>query len=133
MSRGVKVNRRILMRPERKPPQLLKLPFYEDAIAVFQGICDMPVSLELEVTTTFGEPTWTIAAYSGPRSFSGLTVNHIIPRTGKPLSLAVVKEAASMLGQTSRNAWAQRRRREDAKAALMKAGKRRGDVHQAAS
>jgi hypothetical protein len=122
------VMRSILRKPERKAPQLLMVPYYEDAVDAFLRRCGERVSLELEVTTTYGQPTWTISAYSGPRSSDGLTVNHVIPRTNRPLTREDVMNAAANLGHTSAQVWAQRRRRMQAKAELNNAGKGIGKI-----
>lgn len=121
--------RQALKRPERKPPQLFKVPFYEEAVRVFQQECDMAVSLELETSTTYGEPTWTVSAYSGPRSFAGLTANHVIPRKGDEMPTRIeVMSAAACLGASSRGAWDRRERLASAKAAIDQAGRSPGRI-----
>jgi hypothetical protein len=121
--------RRARLRPERKPPQLFKVPFYEEAVRLFRQECPMEVSLELEATTIHGQDAWAVSAFSGPRSFAGLTVNHMIPRNEYNLPTRDdVMCAVACLAETSRSVWAQRLRREKAKADLAGAGQIIGKI-----
>ena len=70
--------RQAMARPSRKPPQLLKLPHYEQSVALFQKLAPaIPlISFELERRHATEQDFWMMACYCGDRSVRGMVVNH---------------------------------------------------------
>jgi hypothetical protein len=129
--------RQAMQRPQRKPPQLLKVPFYEKAEALFRRECSNVtlVGLELERGMHGGQECWVFAAYTGPRGPTGLTVNHFVPMT--KLSWEEVRDAVMSLANTSRRVWQQREdlrhAREKLERDIQQSGERRRDLYASVS